>query len=130
MARTFLRFLVATIVGIFVAFALIWIAQYAGGEISPEVYDVETGEILIPAGATVALLVGWFAGTFAGGWLAMRASANPGAGWIVAGAVIGAGLYRAATLGDTWWMIALGVIVPLAAAWMAQRVSATVPATA
>ena len=87
MANSLLRSIVATIIGMVVAFALIWLAQYAGGELSPEVYDVETGEILIPAGATLALLIGWFIGSFAGGWLAMRASGNSGPGWVVAGAV-------------------------------------------
>ena len=121
MASTFFRSLVATAVGIIVAFALILLAQYAGGEMSPEAYDPATGEILIPAGATVALIVGWFAGAFAGGWVAMRVSGRAGPGWIVAGAVIGAGVYRAVTLADAWWMMALGVLVPLAAAWAAQR---------
>lgn len=121
MASTFIRSLVATVVGIVVAFALILLAQYAGGELSPEAYDPVTGEILIPAGATVALIVGWFAGAFAGGWVAMRVSGRAGPGWVVAGAVIGAGLYRAVTLADAWWVMALGVLVPLAAAWAAQR---------
>ncbi|SKB33038.1 hypothetical protein [Sphingopyxis flava] len=121
MARTFLRSLVATAVGIFVAFALILIAQYAGGEVSPEAYDPLAGEILIPAGATAALIIGWFVGAFAGGWVAMRVSGRTGPGWIVAGAVIGAGLYRAVTLADAWWVIALGVAVPLVAGWAAQR---------
>jgi hypothetical protein len=76
---------------------------------------------LIPIGSTVALIVGWFIGTFAGGWLAMRVSTGTGAGWIVAGSVIGAALYRAVTLADTWWIMALGVAVPLAAVWLAQR---------
>lgn len=121
MASTFLRSIIATAVGIFVAFALILLAQYAGGEVSPEAYDPATGEILIPAGATVALVIGWFAGAFAGGWVAMRVSGRAGPGWIVAGAVIGAGIYRAVTLADAGWMMALGVLVPLAAAWAAQR---------
>src|SRR3546814_13897425 len=59
MASTFLRSLVATAIGILVAFALILLAQYAGGELAPEAYDPATGEILIPVGATVALIVGW-----------------------------------------------------------------------
>ncbi len=121
MASTFLRSLIATAVGILVAFALILLAQYAGGEVSPEAYDPATGEILIPAGATAALIIGWFGGAFAGGWVAMRASGHSAPGWIVAGAVIGAGVYRAVTLADAWWVIALGVAVPLVAGWAAQR---------
>lgn len=126
MTRNILRTAIAVVIGIVVAFGLIWIAQYAGSEISPDVYDPASGEVLIPVGSTVALVVGWFIGSFGGGWLAMRISAGTGAGWIVAGAVIGAALYRAVTLADTWWIMALGAIVPLAAVWLAQRATATV----
>lgn len=128
MGSTILRSAVAAAVGILIAFGLIWLAQYAGGELSPEVYDIETGEILIPLGATIALFVGWFVGTFAGGWLAMRASGRDGAGWVVAGAVIGAGLYRSVTLADAWWVMALGVAIPLVAATFAQRAAKTAAA--
>ncbi|MBD3731878.1 MAG: hypothetical protein IE934_04020 [Sphingopyxis sp.] len=130
MGRNILRTVAATIVGIVVAFALLWLAQYAGNELSPDVYDLETGEVLIPLASTIALLIGWFVGTFGGSWLAMRMSASANAGWIVAGAVIGAGLYRAVTLADTWWIMVLGVAIPLAAAWLAQRAATTVSAAA
>lgn len=121
-----LRTAVATVIGIAVAFGLIWLAQYAGNELSPAEYDLETGEILIPVGSTIALVIGWFVGSFAGSWLAMRASAGTGAGWIVAGAVIGAALYRAVTLADAWWIMALGAAVPLVATWLAQRAAGIV----
>lgn len=126
MTKDILRSAIATVIGIVVAFGLIGLAQYAGSEISPSEYDLETGEILIPIGSTIALIVGWFIGSFAGGWLAMRISAGTGAGWIVAGSVIGAALYRAITLAETWWIMALGVAVPLAAAWLAQRAAANI----
>ncbi|QCB54778.1 hypothetical protein E5675_10270 [Sphingopyxis sp. PAMC25046] len=121
MTKTILRSAIAAMIGIVVAFALIWLAQYAGSEVSPDVYDPNSGEILIPVGSTIALIAGWFIGTFAGGWLAMRVSAGTGPGWVVAGAVIGAALYRAVTLADSWWIMALGVAVPLVAVWLAQR---------
>jgi hypothetical protein len=126
MTKNILRPAIAAVIGIVVAFGLIWLAQYAGSEISPDVYDPNSGEILIPVGSTIALVVGWFVGTFAGGWLAMRASAGTGAGWSVVGAVIGAALYRAVTLADSWWIMALGVAVPLAAAWLAQRAASII----
>jgi hypothetical protein len=126
MTRDILRTAIAAVIGIVVAFGLIWIAQYAGSEFSPDVYDPASGEVLIPIGSTIALVVGWFIGTFGGSWLAMRISAGTGAGWIVAGAVIGAALYRAVTLADTWWIMALGALVPLAAVWLAQRAASVV----
>lgn len=121
MTSGLIRSAIAALVGIVVAFGLIWLAQYAGSNLSPDVYDPDSSEVLIPIGSTIALIIGWFIGTFAGAWLAMRVSAGSGAGWIVAGAVIGAGLYRAITLADTWWIMALSVAVPAAAAWIAQR---------
>ena len=126
MTKGILRSAVAAVIGIAVAFGLIWLAQYAGNEISPAEYDLDSGEILIPIGSTIALIIGWFIGTFAGGWLAMRISAGTGAGWIVAGSVIGAALYRAVTLADTWWIMALGVVVPLLAVWLAQRAASII----
>src|SRR3546814_8904854 len=57
MTKTLLRSAIAAIVGIVVAFGLIWLAQYAGSEISPDVYDPNSGEILIPVGSTIALIV-------------------------------------------------------------------------
>ena len=127
MTKDILRSAIAAVIGIVVAFGLIWIAQYAGSEISPDVYDPASGEVLIPVGSTIALVIGWFIGSFGGGWLAMRISAGTGAGWIVAGAVVGAALYRAVTLADTWWIMALGALVPLAAAWLAQRATSVAP---
>ncbi|HEX2811272.1 MAG TPA: hypothetical protein PKC32_10310 [Sphingopyxis sp.] len=121
MKNSILRSAIAAVVGILVAFALLWLAQYAGSEIAPAEYDVDTGEILIPLGSTVALFVGWFVGTFGGAWLAMRVSGGNGPGWVVAGAVIGAALYSAADFSDSWWIMGLGVLVPLAAAYLAQR---------
>lgn len=121
MTRDILRSAIATVAGMLVAFGLIWLAQYAGSEISPSEYDVATGEILIPIGSTIALIVGWFVATFAGGWLAMRVSGGTGPGWVVAGAVVGAALYTATDFSDAWWIMALGVAVPLAAVWLAQR---------
>lgn len=125
MGKNIVRSAVAAAVGIVIAFGLVWLAQYAGNNLSPIVFDPDTGEVLIPIEATIALFVGWFIGSFAGGWIAMRISGGSGAGWIVGGAVIGAALYRAVTLADAWWVMALGVIIPLAAAWLAERAVAT-----
>ena len=128
MKSNILRSAVAALVGILVAFALLRLAQYAGSEIAPAEFDVDTGEILIPLGSTIALIVGWFVGTFGGAWLAMRISNGDGPGWIVAGAVIGAAIYTAADFSDSWWIMALGLLVPLIAAWAAQRAAGMAPA--
>ena len=130
MSGNILRSAIATAIGIVVAFGLVWLAQYAGSQWSPDVYDLESGEVLIPIGSTIALLAGWFIGSFAASWLAMRVSGGRGAGWVVAGAVLGAGLYRAVTLDDAWWIMALGLTIPVLAALAAQRAAATISAAA
>lgn len=117
----FLRTIVGTIVGILLAFGLLHIMQMAGSNVAPEVYDPATGEILIPIGSTIALLAGWFVGSFAGSWLAMRVSGSNAPGWIVGGAMVGAALYRAWTISDAWWIILAGLLVPLLATWLAQK---------
>lgn len=114
-----MRMIIGTIVGILLAFGLIYLALQVGGTVSPVVYDPATEEVQIPLGNTLALFVGWFVGTFAGGWFAMRMTASNGPGWIVAGAVAGAAIYRAVTLGDAVWVTAAGFVIPLAAAWLA-----------
>ena len=50
MTKDILRSAIAAVIGIVVAFGLIWLAQYAGSELSPAEYDLDTGEILIPIG--------------------------------------------------------------------------------
>lgn len=129
MTQRLIRSMIAAAVGIVVAFGLIYLFQYAGSNLSPDVYDFETGDVLISAGSTIALIIGWFVGAFAGAWLAMRVSKGVGEGWIVAGAVMGAGLYRAITLADTWWIMALAIVVPAAAAWLSQRATQIAPST-
>src|SRR3546814_14076988 len=58
MTKTLLRSAIAAIIGIVVAFGLIWLAQYAGSEISPDVSDPHSGEILIPIGRSEESSVG------------------------------------------------------------------------
>jgi biotin transporter BioY len=116
-----LRTLIGTVAGTVLAFALVLLLQFAGNMIEPDVFDPETSEILISLPSTVGLLIGWFLGSFAGSWLAMRVSGNSGPGWIVAGAIIGAAQYRAWTLADAWWIVLLAIAIPLGAAWLAKR---------
>lgn len=116
-----MRMTIGTIVGILLAFGLIYLALQGGSALSPVVYDPATEEVQVPLASTLSLFVGWFVGTFAGAWVAMRVTANNGPGWVVAGAVAGAAIYRALTLGDAVWVTAAGFVIPLVAAWLASR---------
>lgn len=116
-----MRMIIATIAGILLAFGLIYLSLQAGGALAPVVYDPVSQAVEIPLGSTLALFIGWFIGSFAGAWFAMRMAGNNGPGWVVAGAVAGAAIYRAITLGDAVWVTAAGFIIPLAATWLAAR---------
>lgn len=116
-----MRTIIGTIAGISLAFGLIYLALQVGGALAPVVYDAATQEVEIPLGSTLALFLGWFLGSFAGAWFAMRMSGSNGPGWVVAGAVAGAAIYRGITLGDAVWVTAAGFVIPLAATWLAAR---------
>lgn len=126
MASNGIKSFLAPIVGILLAFVLIYGAQLVGNQLDPMVavadpLDESAIELQIPLMNSVALLLGWFIGAFAGGWLTMRISNSIATGWIVAGAVIGAAMYRALTIGDATWIIAAAFALPLLAAWLAGR---------
>jgi hypothetical protein len=126
MQPSLLRTGIATLVGILLAFGLVYLAQMVGNSIDPVVAvqdaaDPDALEIQIPLLNTVALVLGWLVGSFAGAWLAARASGVAAAAWIVGGTVFGAGLARALSLGESWWMLVLAFAVPMAAAALASR---------
>ena len=58
MTKNILRTAIATVIGVVVAFGLIWLAQYAGSEISPDVYVPPSGEVLIPIGLALLATAG------------------------------------------------------------------------
>lgn len=124
------RTAIATVAGMLLAFALIWLAQTVGNGISPamavpDAGDPEALEIQIPLMNTLVLLAGWLIGGFAGGWVAARASGITGSAWIVGGAVFGACVVRAASLGEPWWMLALAFALPMLGALGAARAART-----
>lgn len=127
MQPSLIRTALATLVGILLAFAMVYLAQLAGNTIDPVVaipdpVDPDALEIQIPLLNTLSLILGWLIGSFAGSWLAARASGVPAAAWIVGGTVFGAGIARAMSLGESWWMLLLAFAVPMAAAALAARI--------
>lgn len=66
-------------------------------------------------------VIGWFAATLAGGWLAIQISSREWTSWIVAASVL-VGAIADFLLGrHPLWMMILGVIAPVAAAWLAPK---------
>lgn len=116
-----MRMIIGTIAGILLAFGLVFLAQQVGGSLSPLVYDPATEEAEASLVSTLILFGGWFFATFAGAWVAMRTTTNHGPGWVVAGAVAGAGIIQTIRTGDAVWVVAAAFLLPLAAAWLSAH---------
>lgn len=122
-----IRTILGTLAGIFVGFALLYLCQYVGNVIDPEVFDPDADIVLIPIGSTIATFVGWFVGSFGGSWLAARATRSAFAGWVVCGAMIGAAVYMSLAIGDDWWVLVGGLVTPLIGAMLGTRVADVSP---
>jgi hypothetical protein len=81
----------------------------------------------MPAAAKAFVLLGWFVGALAGAWTANRIAGRSLAGWIVALLVIVAGVATMVMIPHPAWMWAGGILLPLLAGWIAERVSGRRP---
>lgn len=79
---------------------------------------------MLPIGALVAVVVGWFLGSFAGSFTAKKIAGTTVAPWAVAIVFIGLTAYNFAIIPHPMWMIAAGVLLPLLSAWLVNRGSA------
>ena len=75
----------------------------------------------VPWAALAFVAAAWFVGALAGSWVANRVANNVLAGWIVALLVLAAGIYTMTTIPHPLWMWAMGILLPLIAGWLAQR---------
>lgn len=78
---------------------------------------------VMPTAALVMVVVAWFAGALAGGWVANVVAKRALAGWIVALLVIAGGVATMVMIPHPAWMWGVGIALPLIAGWLAQRLS-------
>lgn len=125
------RIVLGVVAGVVVAFLCIWLIEMVVHSVNGTAEGVDLGnsdEVARMAAAqpvTVLLLVlaGWFAGALLGAWTANAVAGLGRAGWIVAGLVVVAGVATMVMIPHPWWMWAGAVALPLAAGWLAQRLS-------
>jgi hypothetical protein len=66
-------------------------------------------------------VVGWFAATLAGGWVAICVAEKAWPSWAVAAAVLLGEIANFLLGRHPIWMVAAGIALPLLAAWIAQQ---------
>ena len=109
--------------GIAVAIVVMVIIEAIGNRIFPPMAlgAAQPGSSAhLPFETLIFPVIGWFAGSLAGGVLAVWSSRRRWTSWPVAAAVLVGAMLRFALASHPVWAIAAGIAAPLAAAWIAQ----------
>lgn len=128
-----LKLILGIVAGIVVAFATVFVVELVGHRLFPPPAGVDYNDPAqlaammerLPLGSKIAVVVAWFLGALVGGALANRIAGRALAGWIVAVAIVLAAYVTMATIPHPGWMWIAGVLLPLAAGWIAQRLTRT-----
>lgn len=114
--------------GLAAAIVIMMVTESIGNQIAPPPTRIgvsdDTNVQALPFLTLLFPVLGWFFGALIGSWLAIRVSDERWTAWVIAACVLAATIFNfALALHPTWMMIA-GLIVPLAGAWLAQRICA------
>lgn len=126
-----MRVVLGVLAGVVAAVLCIFAIEFVGHMIYPPPANLNlsnseaAAQIIasLPAGAFAFVLAAWFLGALAGAWVANAIGRSSLGGWIVALFVICAGAYTMWLIPHPAWMWAAGVILPLLAAGIAQRLA-------
>ena len=118
------RTLAGVAVGIAVAIILMMIVEALGNAVFPppsiDLNDPDAPAALPFANQLIPIL-GWFAASLAGGWLAIQVSGREWTSWLVAASVLVGEIADFALGRHDLWVMAVGVLAPPLAAWLAQK---------
>jgi hypothetical protein len=78
---------------------------------------------MVPIAALLFVVGGWFVGALTGAWVANAIAGKAPAGWSVAVLVVAGGVVTMVMIPHPAWMWAAGILLPLLAAWLAQRLT-------
>ena len=133
-----MRIVLGVVAGVVVAFLCVFAVEFIAHGLYPPPAGLDASNPAdqarlmdsMPAAAKAMVLLAWFVGALAGAWTANRIAGRSLAGWIVALLVIAAGIATMVMIPHPAWMWAGGILLPLIAGWIADRLSARRPAGA
>lgn len=126
-----MRMALGIVAGIVVAFVCVLGVEMVGHGLYPppaglDIHDPADQARLMdamPAAAKALVLAGWFVGALLGAWTAIRIAGRSIAGWAVALLAIAAGIATMLMIPHPAWMWAGGILLPLLAGWIADRLA-------
>ncbi|MDQ2877837.1 MAG: hypothetical protein M3R41_02000 [Pseudomonadota bacterium] len=98
-----------------------WLYPIATGIDADDPGALATMVFAMPFPAQALMVFGWFAGAFAGAWIALRVCDWRWAGWIIVMLTIAGGVFNLFQFAHPWWMQAATILAPLVAGWLAAR---------
>lgn len=129
MDQPLVKTILAVIAGVIAGGAIVFVTEVVGHSLYPPPADINLADpedvkrlmANLPAGAFLMVLVGWFLGSFAGAFIAYSISRKAIAAWTVAAIFILFTAMNFMMIPHPAWMIAAGLLIPLASAWLALR---------
>ena len=133
MDNKLMKTILAVVAGVVVGGAIVFVTEAVGHSLFPPPADINLANpedvkrlmASLPAGAFAMVLLGWLAGSLAGALVALRIARKPVAAWSVAAVFIVLTTVNFYLIPHPGWMIAVGLLIPLASAWLALRLMGT-----
>lgn len=127
------RFVAGVVVGAIVAVVVVMLVESIGHVLFPPPAGIQAMDpadlagimARIPVGALVMVLLAWATGALAGGFVAAKIATlrRPLAALLVGGFLLAGGVWTMVTIPHPVWMMVLGVLLPLPAAWLGARLA-------
>ena len=120
-----IRTLGGIVVGIACAIIVMMLTEAIGNRIFPPPVGFDftnpDAQLYLPFETLAFPVVGWFAATLAGGWVAICVAEKAWPSWAVAASVLLGEITNFLLGRHPGWMVAAGIVLPLLAAWAAQQ---------
>ena len=110
--------------GIAIAIVMMMIVEVIGNQLYPPPrldLNNPNAPAALPLANQLFPLAGWFLAALAGGWLAIQLSRRDWTSWLVAASVVAGQLLDYLLGRHPVWLMIVGPLAPLAAAWIAQK---------